>query len=83
MTREEAQRISDALREVGLSHTIEVGFHDRLTPREQCNVVVVPCLSLAPEKIETAQAVARAVGRRLAFIGGRFEFVPGERGVSR
>jgi hypothetical protein len=75
VTRDEAATISEALRAVRLPHTIEVGFRHGMNPDEQCNVIVVPCLSLAPEDIEVAQAVAISVGRKLAFIGGRFEFV--------
>lgn len=35
MNREEANKISEALVEAGLSHQIAFGYHDRMNPREQ------------------------------------------------
>jgi len=76
MTYDEALQVSAALRKAKLPHVIAVGYHQGMNPEEQANTTVVPQLSMRPEQIEAAQAVASAIGRRLAFISDRFEFVP-------
>lgn len=80
MSRDEARKVSDALCAARIGHVLVVGFHG---PLDQWIVTLHPSLSFAPESIEAAQAVAIAVGRRLAFIGGHFEFVAAARSAGK
>ncbi len=74
MTRERALEISDALVELGLTHSISVGVHDKFIPRERYTVNVTPLLAYSPLDISKLQAVAGSLGSQIAYVQGTFTF---------
>ena len=74
MIRDEALRISDALAELGQSHTIVVGVRDGYLPREQYSVNVTPGLTYSPTDISALQRLADHLGFGIAYINGSFTF---------
>jgi hypothetical protein len=74
MTREQAYKISDALVESAISHTIQVGVHDNYAPRERYSVNVTPVLSYSPTDISALQRLADFLGCSIAYVAGSFTF---------
>lgn len=73
-TRQKALRISDALVELGVSHTIVVGVHDKFSPRETYTVNVTPLLTYSPTDITALQRLADNLGLSIAYCAGSFTF---------
>lgn len=74
MTREEALTISDALVELGQSHTITVNVSDNYMPRENFYVNVTPALSFSPTDITALQRLGDHLGYGIAYVSGSFTF---------
>ena len=73
-TKEWALRISDALAELGQSHTITIGVHDGHQPRERYSVNVTPALTYSATDISALQLLADTLDCRIAYVQGSFTF---------
>lgn len=78
MNRERALEISDALVDLGRTHTIVVGVADGYNPRERYRVNVTPALTFSPTDITTLQRLADHLRCEIAYVNGSFEFVEPE-----
>lgn len=74
MEKTEAMKISDALVELGQSHSIVIGVKDGMNPRENYTVNVTPSLAYSPTDISALQRLGDKLGYGIAFIGGSFTF---------
>lgn len=74
MTREESLVVSDALVELGQTHTIVVGVRDGRMLRENYTINVTPVLSFAPADITALQRLGDVLGYGICFIAGSFTF---------
>jgi hypothetical protein len=74
VTRDEALELSEALVEIGQSHTVEVGVNDAMPQRDHRVVKVTPILSFAAYNITQLQQIADRYGYGLAYIQGSFVF---------
>ena len=78
-TRECALEISDALTELGVSHSIVVGVAERCVPRESYTVNVTPMLTYSPADITALQRVADKFNLGIAYVAGSFMFTAAKR----
>lgn len=74
MTRDEALKVSDALADLGQSHSIVIGVHDGYNPRENYTVNVTPALAFSPTDISALQRLGDKLGFGIAYVAGSFTF---------
>lgn len=79
MTKDEAITISDALAELGQSHSVTVGVRDGYMPRENYSVNVTPALAFSPTDISALQRLGDKLGYGIAYISGSFTFTKADR----
>jgi hypothetical protein len=74
VSRDQAMKISDALVQLGQTHSIVVGVRDGMNPREHYTVNVTPVLAFSPTDISALQRLGDQLGYAVAYIGGAFTF---------
>jgi hypothetical protein len=74
MTKDKALVLSDALVEIGVTHTIVVGVADNHNPRVCYSINVTPVLTYSSTDITRLQRLADQHKLGVAFIAGSFTF---------
>jgi hypothetical protein len=78
-SREWALALSDALVELGVTHSIGVGVADKHMPREQYSVDIRPALTYSATRISALQRLADSFECGVAFMAGAFTFTQDDR----